>query len=106
MRAAGGQDPAGSSISGSTSGLPSVEGSWRTRAERGRGHIDAEAADAISPEAEIGIGWIERHTWIERIDLREARQTFTWPLSTAPESIVFDPNVTLLAEFKPLARQQ
>ena len=43
---------------------------------------------------------------IERIDFREARQTFTWPLTTAPESVVFDPNVTLLAEFKPLARQQ
>jgi hypothetical protein len=57
--------------------------------------------------AEIGIRMRSADALrVERIDWRDAHQTFTWPVTTAPESVVFDPNVTLLAEYKPLARQQ
>ena len=90
-------------------GLPSVEGSWRYNEPRHMVEVTLTQKQPtpfrLTAEIGIRIGSTDALR-VERIDFREARQTFTWPLTTAPESVVFDPNVTLLAEFKPLGRVQ
>ena len=79
---------------------PKIEGSWRY--DGGTKTLEVtlaqkQAAEPFRLNVEIGIrSASDEMPRIERVELSDARKTYSWPLAAAPQSVVLDPQTTLL----------
>jgi aminopeptidase N len=83
-------------------GVPKIEGAWRYDAVRKQLEVtlsEAQAAEPYRVNLEVGISAKAGELPAVKTIALSARQgTFTFPLDTAPASVVLDPNTTLLMD--------
>jgi aminopeptidase N len=84
------------------SGVPSIEGSWRYDPSSKQVVVSIKQTQAGDPyRFQLGVGVVPTAGALPRVvpaQVKDRETTFSIPADAAPASVVFDPNVTLLAE--------